>query len=165
MHTSSRPKRGTSDSWQDDALLAHAPPRLVPPPPPPNLLVHTASQRNRIKANILPTALNKPLRPQHQRLLAQDILAVRQRAPRQRALAPPVQLPQRAVVALHEADIMQVHVIRGLRRRRVALAGGGVVGLRQALRRLEELGARDGVERDGLLEELVEGGVGFWWGR
>lgn len=125
-------------------------------------LVHTSSQRHSIKPDILPTSLNEPLWAQRQRLVTQHILALLQRPALQRALAPPIQLPQLAVVTLYKTHVVQVDVIRGLRRGRVALAGGGVVCLRQTLRCLEELGARDGIEWDGLFEEFVKGGAGFW---
>lgn len=137
----------------------------LPTPTPPNsslLRIQSRRQHNRIEPNVLPTALNKPPRAQQQRLLAEHVLVRRKLAARQRALAPPVQLPQRlAVVALDEADVVQVDVVRRLRRRRVALAGCGVVRAREVLGGLEEAGARGWVEREGLFEELVEGGVGF----
>lgn len=124
-------------------------------------LVHASSQRHSIKSNILPAALNEPLRAQCQRLVTQYILAILQRPALERALAPAIQLPQLAIVALYKTDVVQVNIIGGLWRGRVALAGGRVVRLRQALRGLKELGAPDGVERDRLFEELVEGRVGL----
>lgn len=50
---------------------------------------------------------------------------------------------------------MQVDVVGGLGGGGVALAGGGVVRLRERAGRLEEAGALVRREGDGLLEELV----------
>lgn len=90
--------------------------------PPPSIQIFR--QRHSIESDILPAPLKEPSRAQRQRLLAQHVLAGVELAAVQWSPAVPVELPQRAVFTLHKANIVQVHVVGGLRRERITLAGG-----------------------------------------
>lgn len=119
------------------------------------------SQRDRGEPGVLAAAFQELERPQRQRFLAEHVLVALEFAVVDGALAPTVEFPQGAVVGLDEADIVQIHVIRGLGGNSVAFAGGVVVGAGERLGGLEELCALGGGERDGLFEELVEVRVGL----
>lgn len=125
------------------------------PSPSPNRLIHTARQRHGAEPQVPARPVQELERPQRERLLAEDVLPLLQLPLVERALAAAVELPERAVGGLDEADVVQVDVVGGLGGGRVALAGGGVVRLRERAGRLEEAGALVRREGDGLLEELV----------
>lgn len=118
-------------------------------------LIHTARQRHGAEPQVLARPVEELERAQGERLLAEDVLAAVELALLERSLPPAVELPQRAVRRLDEADVVQVDVVGRLRRRRVALARGRVVRLRERAGRLEEAGALVWREGDRLLEELV----------
>lgn len=118
-------------------------------------LIHATSKRHSAEPQVLARPLEELERPQRERLLTEHILVRFELALLEGALPPAVELPQRAVGCLDEADVVQVDVVGGLRRRRVALAGGRVVRRRERARRFEEAGALVRREGDGLLEELV----------
>lgn len=120
-----------------------------------NPLIHATSQRHGAEPQVLARPVEELERAQRERLLAEDVLVPVELALLERALAPAVELPQRAVGRLDEAYVVQVDVVGRLRRRRVALAGGRVVRCRERARRLEEPGALVRREGDGFLEELV----------
>lgn len=99
----------------------------------PFLTVKALGQRDGIEPYVLAALLEEPPRAQRQRLVAEHVLVPVQLPARERALTPPVELPERAVIGLDEAHVVEVDVVRRRRRRRVALAGGGVVCARERL--------------------------------
>jgi hypothetical protein len=119
------------------------------------LSIHAPSKGHGAEPKVLARPLEELERAQRERLVAEDVLVGPERPLLEGPLAPAVELPQRAVGRLDEADVVQVDVVGGLRRGRVALAGGRVVRGREGARRLEEAGAPVRREGDGLLEELV----------
>lgn len=88
--------------------------------------------------------------------MAEDILILVQVASLDGSLATTVQLPQAAVLALCEADVVEFDVGFGAGGFGVALGGGFFVGCCEGRCFLEDLGAAEGVEGDALLDELVE---------
>jgi len=92
-------------------------------------LIETARQRHAAEAQIAALALEEPERAPQQRLGAQNVLILFELAAVQRALAAAVELPERAVGRLDEADVVQVDVVLRVGRLGVALRGGVVVRL------------------------------------
>lgn len=112
-------------------------------------LQHSFRQSYAAKAHVAAPALEELYRAPEQGLLGEHVLAVVELAAGDGALAAAVQLPQRAVLRLDEAHVVQVHVVARVGRRRVALARRFLVRRRELGSRLEKGGALGRREGDG----------------
>lgn len=119
------------------------------------MLIQGSSESDSAKAQIATFPLQEPEGTQSHAILAQNVFVRVQLASANGTLSAPVELPQASVVALYEADVVQVDVILGIRCGSVALRSRFLVGVGKGGSGFEKSCALQRIERDRLLDEFV----------